>query len=183
MKPDLPDQILARRKFWLQVSILVAGVSTIAVPGVVMAERHIFGQEPIAHRLTVMAIAAVAYTASYVSVRIRFLIAESASFIVTTALAMTLVSGIFAILITIFSGWNEPSLNVLYVRYFLAFVVVANASFLAMAIRYAIAVRKEVTTVGALLGIVAALCLPGMFGWLGGVFNFLMGAWRTLRSL
>ena len=122
MKPDLPDQILARRKFWLRVSILVAGVSTIAVPGVVMAERHIFGQEPIAHRLTVMAIAAVAYTASYVSVRIRFLIAESASFIVTTALAMTLVSGIFAILITIFSGWNEPSLNVLYVRYFLAFV-------------------------------------------------------------
>ena len=160
MKPGLPYQILARRKFALQASILVAGVSTMAVPGVVMAERHIFGQDPIARRLTVMTIVAVAYTASYVIVRIKLLIAASASFVVTTTLAMTLISAIFAILVTIFSGWSEPSLKVLYVRYFLAFVVVANATFLAMAVRYAIAARKEVTIVGALLGIVAASVCP-----------------------
>src|SRR5689334_3313123 len=88
-----------RRSFALRVSILVAGVSTLAVPVVVMANVQIFGHEPIAQRVTLAALITIAYAANYLIVRAKPLIAFSRSFAVTTALTMTLVSAVFAFII------------------------------------------------------------------------------------
>jgi len=172
------DKIRPGRNVALRVSIMVAGLATVAVPVVVMAEEHIFGQEPVAHRVELAAIIAIAYAANYLITGIKSLIAYSASFVVTTALTMTLASAVFAVIVTLFSGWSAPSATVLYVRYFLALVVIANATFLFLSIRYTLAIREKVTPLGAIGGFLAALCMPGMFSWLSSASGVLRYVFR-----
>jgi len=182
MAPD--PEIPVRRKFALQVSIFIAGTSTISVPIVVMAERHIFGQEPVGNRMAVSGILAIIYIASYLIVRTTSLIAVSAGFVVTTAAFLTAASGVFAFVAIALSGLGgERTQTEQYAICFLAFTVVSNVAFLVLSIRYVIAVRKELTVLGAIGGVAAALCLPAIAGWLQGVIKFIEGALHKLSSL
>ena len=149
MAPE--HEIPARRRFALQLSILIAGTSTISVPIVVMAERHIFGREPLGNRMAVAGILAIIYTASYLIVRTTSLIAVSAGFVLTTAAFMTAASVVFAFIAIAFSGWSgERTATVWYALCFLTFTVVSNVAFLVLSLRYVIAVRNEITVLGVI---------------------------------
>jgi hypothetical protein len=179
MAPE--HEIPVGRRFALQVSILIAGTSTISVPIVVMAERHIFGRERLGNRMAVAGILAIIYTASYLIVRTTSLIAVSAGLVVTTAAIMTAASGVFAFIAIAFSSSSgEYIQTVWYAVCFLVFTVFSNVAFLVLSIRYVIAVRKEITVFGAIGGAAAALCLPAISGWLVSVIRFIEG---TLRKL
>jgi len=147
----------SRSRSALQISILVAGISTIAAP--LVAEILLFPQEPIKNWIILSGMAATQYAASYLILRTRSLTAPRAGFVVTASLFMTLGSSAFALIVTIFSAWSPLSQTVIYARCFLAFVAVANGVFLALSIRYAIAARQECTVLGTIGGMAAALFL------------------------
>jgi hypothetical protein len=170
-EPATEYQIRGRRRFALQASILIAGACTVTVPIVVMAERHIFGQEPPGNQIALAGILAIIYTGCYLVVRTTSLIAASASFVVTTSVFMTLAVSVFTFLVGIFSGWSEHAQTVVFALCFLALTLVANAIFLLLSIRYAIAVRNEITVLSAIGGLAAAIFLPAMLAGCRGAFD------------
>lgn len=91
----------SRHRSALQVSILVAGISTVAAPPVA---EILFPQEPIKGWVFLSGLAAAQYAASSLILRSRSLSAPRAGFVVTASLFMTLASSAFALIVAMFSG-------------------------------------------------------------------------------